>query len=97
VSRELQGLKPLLPGLVMSPLQGRRTKITHKDKLQKRPTEMLGIRAWGPIVASIAMIPIGGGVELGGVPVTLQTKHTIDFTGQSTELAGLMAVGRRRE
>ena len=71
VSRELQGLKPLLLGLVMSPLKGRPTKITHKDKLQKRPTEMLGIRAWGPIVASIAMIPIGGGVELGGVPVGL--------------------------
>src|SRR6202046_1259568 len=49
------------------------------------------------VIASVAMIPVSTGVELSGVPVALETKHTIDFAGQSAKLAGLMASSCIRE
>jgi hypothetical protein len=48
-------------------------------------------------INSVAMIPISGGEKLGGVPVGLQTKDTIDFAGQAIKLAGLMGFGGGRE
>src|ERR1700735_1069811 len=49
------------------------------------------------VIASVAMIPVSTGVNLSGVPVALETNHTIDFAGQSAKLAGSMASSCIRE